>query len=197
MYEEYLEVLFKYSLKLLLRRQKKRGASEEQQTASEEQQTASEEQQTASEEQQTASEEQQTASEEQQRASEEQQGVSEEQQSSALEGDDINEKDATTLTENDAGDDKSQDNAESETEAQHDPDTGDKADTCQTVKTTVSVANIDDSDESLSHVEVAESSDSNDYSFSELRFNFSAFLLWLSVTLINVPCVLVWARNYR
>jgi membrane protein implicated in regulation of membrane protease activity len=23
------------------------------------------------------------------------------------------------------------------------------------------------------------------------------FLLWLSVTLLNVPCVLVWAHNYR
>jgi membrane protein involved in colicin uptake len=202
MYEEYLEVLFKYSLKLLLRRQKKRGASEEQQRASEEQQRASEEQQGASEEQQKASEEQERASEDQQRASEEQQGASEEQQSLTLESDDVNKKDATTLTENDAVDGKSQDTAESETETQRDvvpnPDAEDQADTCQTVKTTVSVTKIDDSDNSLSHVEVAsESSDNNEYSFSELHFNFTVFLLWLSVTLINVPCVLVWAHNYR
>ena len=202
MYEEYLEVLFKHSLKLLLRSQKKRGASEEQQMASQEQQRASEEQQRASEQQQRASEEQQRASEQQQRASEEQQRVSEEEQSSAIETDDVNKKDAATLAENDAVDGKSQDNAHSGTEIQHvavpNLDAEDKTDMHQTVKNTVSGAKIDEgSDKSLSHVEVvSESIDDNEYSLSELHFNFTTLLLWLSVTVINVPCVLVWAHNY-
>lgn len=189
MYEEYLEVLFKYSLRLLLRRKKKRDASEEQHAASEEQQTASEEQQ--------------RASQEQQRASEEQQRAPEEQQSSANEAGDVNKKVATTLTENDAVDSKSQDNADSETEIQRvavpNPDAEDKTDTCQTVENTVSGAKIDEgSDKSLSHVEVvSESSDDNEYCLSELHFNFTTLLLWLSVTLINVPSVLVWAHSYR
>ena len=188
MYEEYLEVLFKYSMKLLLRRKKKREASEEQQTASEEQQRASQEQQ--------------RASEEQERAPEEQQRAPEEQQSSANEAGDVSKKVATTVTENDAVDSKSQDNADSETEIQHvavpNPDSEDETDTCQTVENTVSGAKIDEgSDKSLSHVEgVSESSDDNEYSLSELHFNFTTLLLWLSVTLINVPCVLVWAHSY-
>ena len=195
MYEEYLEVLFKYSLKLLLRRKKKREASEEQQTASGEQQTTSEEQQTASEEQQRTSQEQPRASEEQQR-------VPEEQQSLANEAGDVNKKVATTLKESDAVDSKSQGNADSETEIQRvavpNPDAEDKTDTCQTVENRVSGAKIDKaSDKCLSHVEVvSESSDDNEYSLSELHFNFTTFLLWLSVTMINVPSVLVWANNY-
>lgn len=188
MYEDYLEVLFKYSLRLLLRSKKKREASEEQHTASEKQQTASEEQQ--------------KASQEQQRASEEQQREPEEQQSSANEAGDVNKKVATTLTENDAVDSKSQDNADSETEIQHvtvpNPDAEVETDMCQTVENTVSGTRIDEgSDKSLSHVEVvSESSDDNEYSLSELHFNFTTLLLWLSVTLINVPSVLVWAHNY-
>jgi hypothetical protein len=173
MYEEYLEVLFKYSLKLLLRRQKKRGASEEQQTASEEQQRDSEEQQTASEE----------------------------QQSSANKDRDVNKKDATTLTENNAVDGKSQDKADSETAIQcvavPNPDAEDKTDVCQTGENTVTGTKIDEGSDSLSHVEVvSESSDDNEYSLSELHFNFTTLLLWMSVTLVNVPCVLVWAYNY-
>jgi len=175
MYEEYLEVLFKYSLKLLLRRKKKREASEEQQTASEEQQ----------------------------RVSEEQQRMPVEQQSSANEAGDVDKKVATTLTENDAVDSKSQDNADSETEIQHvavpNPDAEDKTDACQTDESTVSGAKTDEgSDKSLSHGEVvSESSDDNEYSLSELHFNITTLLLWLSVTMINVPSVLVWAHNYR
>lgn len=182
MYEEYLEVLFKYSLKLLLRSKKKREASEEQQTASEEQQRASQEQQ---------------------RVSEEQQGTPEEQQSSANEAGDVDKKVATTLTENDAVESKNQDNADSETEIQRvavpSPDAEDKTDTCQTEESTISGAKIDEgSDKSLSHVEVvSESNDDNEYSLSELHFNITTLLLWLSVTLINVPSVLVWAHNYR
>jgi hypothetical protein len=173
MYEEYLEFLFKYSLKLLLRRQKKRGASDEQQTASEEQRTASEEQQRDSEE----------------------------QQSSANEDGDVNKKDAATLTENNADDGKGQDKADSETAIQHvavpNPDAEDKTDMCHTVKNTVTGTKIDEGSDSLSHVEaVSESNDDNEYSLSELHFNFTTLLLWLSVTLINVPCVLVWAHNY-
>jgi len=180
MYEEYLEVLFKYSLELLLRRKKKKEAAEEQQTASEEQQRASQEQE---------------------RASEEQQRAPEEQQSSANEAGDVNRKVATSLTEN-AVDSKTQDNADIETEVQcvavPNPDAEDRTDTCQTVENTVSGAKIDEgSDKSLSHVEdVSESSDDNEYSLSELHFNFTTLLLWLSVTLINVPSVLVWAHNY-
>lgn len=156
----------------------------------------------ASEEQQTASEEHQTASQEQQRASEEQQRVPDEQQSSANEAGGVNNKVATTLTENDAVDSKSQDNADSETEIQHvgspNPDAEDKTDMCQTVEKTVSGAKVDEgSDKSLSHVEVVSgSSDDNEYSLSELHFNFTTLLLWLSVTLVNVPSVLVWAHNY-
>ena len=167
MYEEYLEVLFKYSLKLLLRRKKKRDASEEQQ-----------------------------------RASEEQQREPEEQQRSANEAGDVNKKVATTLTENDAVDSEGQDNADSETEihrgAVPNPDAEDKTDMCQTVENTVSGSKIDEgSDESLSHVEVvSESSNDNEYALSELHFNLTTLLLWLSVTLINVPSVLVWAHNY-
>ena len=182
MYEEYLEVLFKYSLKLLLRRQKKSEASEEQQRASEEQQRASEGQQ---------------------RASEEQQRAPEVQQSSAIQASNVNNEDTTTLTRNETVGSKGKDNAESETETQHDvvpnPDAENVADTCQNIETTGSVAKVnEDSDQSSSHVEIAsESNEDNEYAFSELHFNFTALLLWLSVTLINVPCVLVWAHNYR
>jgi hypothetical protein len=210
MYEEYLEVLFKYSLKLLLRRQKKSEASVEQQRVSEEQQKASEEQQRTSAEQlrpskgqQRASEEQQRASEEQQRVSEEQQRASEEQQRSAVQASDVNNEDTTTLTRNETVGSKGKDNAESETETQHDvvpnPDAENVADACQNIETTGSVARVnEDSDKSSAHVEIAsESSEDNEYAFSELHFNFTALLLWLSVTLINVPCVLVWAHNYR
>ena len=112
MYEEYLEVLFKYSLKLLLRRQKKSEASTEQQRVSEEQQRASEEQHRASAEQQRASEGQQRDSEEQQRASEE-------QQRSAVQAGNVNNEDTTTSTRNETVGSKGKDNAESETETQH------------------------------------------------------------------------------
>ncbi|XP_068084428.1 GPI inositol-deacylase isoform X2 [Anabrus simplex] len=42
------------------------------------------------------------------------------------------------------------------------------------------------------------SSDSESHaSLSELHFSFTALLLWLMVTIVNIPSVLVWAHNYR
>ncbi|PNF36371.1 GPI inositol-deacylase, partial [Cryptotermes secundus] len=163
-YENYLEHLFKYSLKLLLKRQKNSKASER-------------------------------------------------EQSSVVEGDDDDrKKDATTSTKDDDDDDdgKTQDSMEMETQIQQnvvpDTDTQDKAETSQTDETTESAANVNDdsvkrSEEhvvrSPSDVEVSsEPNEDADFSFSEFHFNFTVFLLWLSVTLLNVPCVLVWAHNY-
>jgi hypothetical protein len=134
----------------------------------------------------------------------------EREQSSAVEDDDNCKKDATTLTEED-DDGKTEDSTEMVTQIQQnvvpDTDTQDKADTSQTDGTTESAANVYDdpvkrSEEhavrSSSDVEVAsESNENTEFSFSELHFNFTVFLLWLSVTLLNVPCVLVWAHNYR
>ncbi|KAK7788803.1 hypothetical protein R5R35_010913 [Gryllus longicercus] len=34
------------------------------------------------------------------------------------------------------------------------------------------------------------------YSLSELHFNFTLLLLWVTVTVVNIPAVLVWAHNY-
>jgi hypothetical protein len=160
-YEDYLEHLFKYSLKLLLRRRKNSKSSER-------------------------------------------------EQSSAVEGD-ICKKDATTLTEDGDIGDRTEDNTEMVTQIQQnvvpDIDNQDKAETSLAHETVESAADVNDdsvkrSEEhaprSSSDVEIT--SDSNEdtaYSFSELHFNFSVFLLWLCVTLLNVPCVLVWAHNYR
>jgi hypothetical protein len=162
MYEDYLEHLFKYSLKLLLRRRKNSKSSER-------------------------------------------------DQNSAVENDDNCKKDFTTLTEDDDVDDRTEDNTEMVTQIQQnvvpDTDTQDKADTSQTDETIESAANVNDgsvkrSEEhaarSSSDVQIAsDSNEDTEYSFSELHFNFTVFLLWLSVTLLNVPCVLVWAHNYR
>jgi hypothetical protein len=136
--------------------------------------------------------------------------ASEREQISAVEDDDNCMKDATTLTE-DGEDHKTEDSTDMVTQIQQnvlpDTDTQDKANTFQTDGTTESAANVNDdsverSEEhevrSSSDVEVAsESNGDTEFSFSELHFNFTVFLLWLSVTLLNVPCVLVWAHNYR
>ncbi|XP_021936660.1 GPI inositol-deacylase isoform X2 [Zootermopsis nevadensis] len=165
-YEDYLEDLFKCSLKLVLGMQKKNEASEK-------------------------------------------------PQSSTVGDDDHNnsKKDAivTSSTESNVVDDKNRNNAQTETETQHDvlPDTDvqEKADTCQTDGTIESSSSVEDDSgreceepatKTSSDVKVElQSSENSEYSFSELHFSFTAFLLWLSVTLQNVPCVLVWAHNYR
>jgi hypothetical protein len=141
MYEDYLEYLFKYSLKLLLMKRKNTEASRK-------------------------------------------------EQSSVIQDDDKCRKDTTTLTEDFDVDDKTEDSAVVATQIQQnvmpDIDTQHAADTSA------------DAIRSSSGAEVAsESSEEPEYSFSELHFNFTVFLLWLSVTLLNVPCVLVWAHNYR
>jgi hypothetical protein len=141
MYEDYLEYLFKYSLKLLLMKRKNAKASVK-------------------------------------------------EQSSAVQDDDKCRKDTTTMTEDFDVDDKTEDSAVTVTQMQQNvmPD----IDTQHTADTSVNAVR------SSSGAEVAsESSEDTEYSFSELHFNFTVFLLWLSVTLLNVPCVLVWAHNYR
>jgi hypothetical protein len=116
-----------------------------------------------------------------------------------------------TSTENNVVSDRNRNSAEMETETQADvlPDTDvqDRSDTYWTDESTDSAANIEeDSDrkcgepivKTSSDAEIeAKSSEISQYSFSELHFNFTALLLWLSVTLQNAPCVLVWAHNYR
>jgi hypothetical protein len=165
MYEDYLEDLFKYSLKLILGRRKKSEASKK-------------------------------------------------PQSSVVGDDDGNSKNdavVTSSSENNVVNDKNRNNAETENETQHDvlPDTDvqDRADTCQTDETTDSAASAEDDSDRKCEEPVAKTSsdvkvelkctESSEYSFSELHFSFTALLLWLSVTLQNVPCVLVWAHNYR
>jgi hypothetical protein len=135
MYEDYLEYLFKYSLKLLLRKGKNSESSGK-------------------------------------------------EQSSAF--DDKCKKNTTVLTEDSEGDDEIEDSSETVTRIQPHTNTQHTADTSA------------DAVRSCSGAEVASSSSEDpEYSFSELHFSFTLFLLWLSVTLLNVPCVLVWAHNYR
>jgi hypothetical protein len=133
------------------------------------------------------------------------------EQSSAVQDDDNCKTDATALTEDSDVDDKTEDNAETLTEIQQngvpDTDAQNMADASPTDETAEGTASANDystkrSEEhtvrSSSDAEVvSKSNDDTEYSFSELHFNFTLFLLWLSVTLLNVPCVLVWAHNYR
>jgi hypothetical protein len=166
MYEDYLEDLFKYSLKLVLGRQKKSEASKKPQISA-----------------------------------------------VGVDDDDNSKDDAvfTSSTGNIVADDKNKNTAETKTETQHDvlhdADVQEEADACGTGETADSATTGEEDCAGKCEEPVAEtssdvkvelkSSENSEYSFSELHFTFTALLLWLSVTLQNAPCVLVWAHNYR
>ena len=152
MYEDYLEDLFKYSLKLLLGRKKKNDESTKQEN-------------TEKEEKNENSEETCTADADK----------VEDNKSENYEQETDSENRITEVSNND-----------SEVAAE-----GESA----------SVQAVDVPASSSGEASVAQQEEKADkgsqYSFSELHFSFTALLLWLCVTLLNVPCVLVWAHKYK
>ncbi|XP_069692336.1 GPI inositol-deacylase [Periplaneta americana] len=174
MYEDYLEDLFKYSLKLLLQRRKKSKSTKEQEGSEVKDNDSTKKEATAT----TCDNEIKT----------EVNDESKEQPIAATSNNETKgEPIASTTTD------------ETKIEA------NDEMGKTIAIKSNEEIGTVDDNkeDNSVTATETqVESSttgsgDNSEYCFSELHFNFTTLLLWLSVTLLNIPCVLVWAHSYK
>ncbi|PSN32852.1 hypothetical protein C0J52_10314 [Blattella germanica] len=179
MYEDYLEDLFKYSLRLILGRRKKNETTQKEGVIEEK------------EKDETTSNETSSTSVEEVKAIEDNKDKKE------IENEDNKDNKDKKETENEDKDkDCKQESGDSKcTTSLENESTNDAAAIVPAAEPLGEGDKGSEVAEQAGKEEVSEVK--KEYSFSEMHFNFTALLLWLCVTLLNVPCVLVWAHNYK